>query len=100
MWKKIKSKLVIINKNAKLLGLLPKTDKDFLKEYGEHLTLRDFSRIRMQSKLGKKWADYIVVTIITIEKQEKWLKEQVKKIGIPEADIIRRVLDKIIEESK
>lgn len=67
MWKKIKSKLVTIYKNAKLLGLLPKTDKDFLKEYGEHLTLHDFSRIRMQSKLGKKWADYIVVTIITIE---------------------------------
>lgn len=67
MWKKIRSKLVIIYKNAKLLGLLPKTDKDFLKEYDEHLTLRDFSRIKMQSKLEKKWADYIVTTIITIE---------------------------------
>lgn len=39
-------------------------------------------------------------SISITENQEKWLKEQVKKIGIPEADIIRRVLDRTIEESK
>lgn len=39
-------------------------------------------------------------SISITEKQEKWLKEQVKMLGISEADIIRRVLDKTIEESK
>ncbi len=39
-------------------------------------------------------------SISITEKQEKWLKEQVKMLEISEADIIRRVLDKTIEESK